>query len=37
MKKNRRKEDGELLAIETLRNKTQNSNIKNCILVGPLH
>ena len=37
MKKNRRKEDGGLLVVEKLRKKTQNSNIKNCILVGPLH
>ena len=37
MKKNRRKEDGGLLAVKKLRKKIQNSNIKNCILVGPLH
>ena len=32
----RRKEDGGLLAVEKLRKKTQNSNIKNYIWVGPL-
>ena len=37
MKKNRRKEDGGLLAVQKLRKKTQNSNIRNCIWVEPLH